>query len=189
MVGEPPAARPGLPGLYGLQSNGKTVECRQHADRDAQFRDVNRSAKAFQRRGEPVGGHEKRRSWWATSATAAGSGARRGCRRRLWLFIFGAWIGHEVTQAVWISGGSATTGSGCVPAKQRRWPTHRPLARSKRRWFSLQFSEPLALPLLLKQRPALCVAAGQNPFESGSSFTVCGDASCHGTYINTPFWR
>ena len=29
-----------------------------------------------------------------------------------WLFIFSAWIGHDVNQAAWISGGSATMGSG-----------------------------------------------------------------------------
>ena len=39
---------------YSLQSNRKTVEGRQHPDRDAQFRHVNRKAKTFQRRGEPV---------------------------------------------------------------------------------------------------------------------------------------
>ena len=39
---------------YSLQSNRKTVEGRQHPDRDAQFGHVNRKAKAFQRRGDPV---------------------------------------------------------------------------------------------------------------------------------------
>ena len=39
---------------YSLQSNRKTVEGRQHPDRDAQFRHVNRKAKTFQGRGEPV---------------------------------------------------------------------------------------------------------------------------------------
>ena len=39
---------------YSLQSNRKTVEGRQHPDRDRQFRHVNRKAAEFQRRGDPV---------------------------------------------------------------------------------------------------------------------------------------
>ena len=39
---------------YSLQLNRKTVEGRQHPDRDAQFRHVDRKAKTFQRRGDPV---------------------------------------------------------------------------------------------------------------------------------------
>ena len=39
---------------YSLQSNRKTLEGRQHPDRDAQFNHVNRRAKAFQRSGDPV---------------------------------------------------------------------------------------------------------------------------------------
>ncbi len=39
---------------YSLQSNRKTLEGRQHPDRDAQFNHVNRRAKAFHRSGDPV---------------------------------------------------------------------------------------------------------------------------------------
>jgi transposase len=39
---------------YSLQSNRKTLEGRQHPDRDAQFQYINRRAKAFQRQGQPV---------------------------------------------------------------------------------------------------------------------------------------
>jgi transposase len=39
---------------YSLQSNRKTIEGRQHPDRDAQFQYINRRAKAFQRQGQPV---------------------------------------------------------------------------------------------------------------------------------------
>ena len=39
---------------YSLQGNRKTAEGRQHPDRDAQFNHINRRARAFQRRGEPV---------------------------------------------------------------------------------------------------------------------------------------
>jgi hypothetical protein len=39
---------------YSLQSNRKTIEGNGHPDRDAQFRHINRRAKAFQRRGQPV---------------------------------------------------------------------------------------------------------------------------------------
>jgi len=39
---------------YSLQANRKTIEGRQHPDRDAQFQHINRRAKAFQGRGQPV---------------------------------------------------------------------------------------------------------------------------------------
>jgi hypothetical protein len=39
---------------YSLQANSKTIEGRAHPDRDAQFRYINRRAKAFQRQGQPV---------------------------------------------------------------------------------------------------------------------------------------
>ena len=39
---------------YSLQANVKTVEGRQHPDRDAQFRYINARVKAFQRTGDPV---------------------------------------------------------------------------------------------------------------------------------------
>ncbi len=39
---------------YSLQSNRKTLEGRQHPDRDAQFNHINRRAKAFMRGGAPV---------------------------------------------------------------------------------------------------------------------------------------
>jgi hypothetical protein len=39
---------------YSLQSNRKTLEGRQHPDRDAQFQYLNRRVKAFQRQEQPV---------------------------------------------------------------------------------------------------------------------------------------
>ena len=39
---------------YSLQANRKTIEGRQHPDRDAQFRRINRRVRAFQRLGQPV---------------------------------------------------------------------------------------------------------------------------------------
>jgi Rhodopirellula transposase DDE domain len=39
---------------YSLQGNVKSIEGEQHPDRDAQFRYINRQAKAFQRSGDPV---------------------------------------------------------------------------------------------------------------------------------------
>jgi hypothetical protein len=39
---------------YSLQANRKTIEGKGHPDRDAQFRHINRKAKAFQRQGQPV---------------------------------------------------------------------------------------------------------------------------------------
>jgi hypothetical protein len=44
-----------LPALgSSLQANRKTLEGRQHPDRDAQFHSLNRRVKAFQRQGQPV---------------------------------------------------------------------------------------------------------------------------------------
>ena len=42
------------PGLASDLENRKTAEGRQHPDRDAQFNHINRRARAFQRRGDPV---------------------------------------------------------------------------------------------------------------------------------------
>jgi hypothetical protein len=39
---------------YSLLSNRKTIEGKGHPDRDAQFQNINRRAKAFQRQGQPV---------------------------------------------------------------------------------------------------------------------------------------
>jgi Rhodopirellula transposase DDE domain len=39
---------------YSLQSNRKTIEGKDHPDRAAQFRHINRRVKAFQRRGQPA---------------------------------------------------------------------------------------------------------------------------------------
>lgn len=39
---------------YSLQANQKTLEGKQHPDRNAQFEHINRQTKAFQRRGQPV---------------------------------------------------------------------------------------------------------------------------------------
>lgn len=39
---------------YSLQANSKRIEGKQHPDRDAQFRHINRRTKAMQRAGEPV---------------------------------------------------------------------------------------------------------------------------------------
>lgn len=39
---------------YSLQANRKTLEGREHPDRDAQFQHLNRRVKALQRRGQPV---------------------------------------------------------------------------------------------------------------------------------------
>ena len=39
---------------YSLQANRKTIEGKQHPDRDAQFRHISQRVKAFQRAGEPA---------------------------------------------------------------------------------------------------------------------------------------
>ena len=39
---------------YSFQANRKTIEGKDHPDRDAQFQSINRRVKAFQRQGQPV---------------------------------------------------------------------------------------------------------------------------------------
>jgi hypothetical protein len=39
---------------YSLQANNKRIEGKQHPDRDAQFRHINRQTKAMHRAGAPV---------------------------------------------------------------------------------------------------------------------------------------
>jgi hypothetical protein len=64
-----------------LQGNAKTVEGRQHPDRDAQFGYINGQVAAFQATGDPVISVDaKRKSWLATSRTRASSGCLRGHR-------------------------------------------------------------------------------------------------------------
>ena len=68
---------------YSLQANRKTLEGRQHPDRDAQFRRIARRVRAFQRLGQPSPRSTRRkRSWSADTATAAGNGVRRASRRK-----------------------------------------------------------------------------------------------------------
>ena len=68
---------------YSLQSNRKTVEGRQHPDRDAQFRRIDRRVRAFQRLGSRSSrSPRRRRSLSAHIVTAAGNGARRAPPRR-----------------------------------------------------------------------------------------------------------
>jgi hypothetical protein len=42
---------------YSLQSLRKTSEGSSHPDRNAQFKHINRQAKAFQAKGQPVSGY------------------------------------------------------------------------------------------------------------------------------------
>src|SRR5712691_3036026 len=61
---------------YSLQGNAKTVEGKQHPDRDAQFRYINAQVVAFQAAGDPVISVDtKKRSWSATSPMAGQSGS------------------------------------------------------------------------------------------------------------------
>ena len=62
---------------YSLQANRKTLEGKQHPDRDAQFKHINRRVRAFQRRRQPVVSVDtKKRSSLALSRTRGGSGVR-----------------------------------------------------------------------------------------------------------------
>ena len=97
---------------YSLQANRKTLEGRQHPDRDAQFNHINRQVKAFQRQRQPVvsvdtkkrgrRSHDTaafavetlRRWWWRMGCVSypaarrllitADGGGSNGSRNRLW---------------------------------------------------------------------------------------------------------
>ena len=73
---------------YSLQANRKTLEGRQHPDRDAQFLHINRRVQQFQSRGEPVvsGRRQEKRVARAVPqrgpgmAPEGGAGGSRGAR-------------------------------------------------------------------------------------------------------------
>ena len=73
---------------YSLQANRKTLEGAQHADRDAQFKHINRRGRAFQALRQPVVSVDTKkkelvgeyrnggREWRPKGATGAGQGTR-----------------------------------------------------------------------------------------------------------------
>jgi len=64
---------------YSLQGNAKTIEGKQHPDRDAQFRYINAQVTAFQADGSPVISVDaKKRRTSGTSRTAGRNGRRPG---------------------------------------------------------------------------------------------------------------
>lgn len=68
---------------YSLQGNAKTIEGRQHPDRDAQFRYLNDQVTTFLTAGLPVISVDtKRRSWSGPTRTAARSTSPRAHRSR-----------------------------------------------------------------------------------------------------------
>src|SRR4051794_9929269 len=56
---------------FSLQANAKTLEGRQHPDRDAQFRYINEQAKAYQGTGDPVISVDTKKSLWAVAHAGA----------------------------------------------------------------------------------------------------------------------
>jgi len=68
---------------YSLQGNAKTIEGKQHPDRDAQFRYLNDQVTTFLTAGLPVISVDtKRRSWSGPTRTAARSTSPRAHRSR-----------------------------------------------------------------------------------------------------------
>jgi hypothetical protein len=68
---------------YSLQSNAKTVEGKQHPDRDAQFRHINDTAKRYLKAGDPVisvDSKKKESEKPLATRTTAGTGSRKGSR-------------------------------------------------------------------------------------------------------------
>ena len=76
---------------YRLQTNRKTLEGRQHPDRDAQFAHINERCQAFQDQGQPVISvdtkmdHDRNWRWWRhrpVPQRRARMAHRRGGRRK-----------------------------------------------------------------------------------------------------------
>jgi len=68
---------------YSLQANAKTIEGRQHPDRNAQFEYVNQQTRKFLAQNLPVISVDtKKRNWWGTIATAGKNGSHRENRRK-----------------------------------------------------------------------------------------------------------
>src|SRR5947209_8057164 len=68
---------------YSLQANRKSKEGPQHANRDAQFRYINRQVKAVLGRGDPVISVDaKKRNWWDPLKMGVARGDRKGSRER-----------------------------------------------------------------------------------------------------------
>ena len=73
---------------YSLQANRKTVEGKQHADRDAQFKHINRRVRALQRLRQPVVSVDTKKKElvgaisqrWARVAAAGTTGGGQGAR-------------------------------------------------------------------------------------------------------------
>ena len=67
---------------YSVQANRKTLEGRQHPDRDGQFLPIQRHVRGFQRMGNRLSRWTPgRRSWWARSEMVARNGALRDSRK------------------------------------------------------------------------------------------------------------
>ena len=96
---------------YSLQANVKTIEGRQHPDRDAQFRYINARVRLFQRTGDPVVSVDTKKKELIGAFRNAG---------RTWR--------PEVPP------------SGCSPTTSRTWESARPsptgpmTSRRTRRW-------------------------------------------------------
>src|SRR3954453_6360321 len=68
---------------FSLQANAKTLEGRQHPDRDTQFRYINEQAKAYQDTGDPVISVDtKKKELVGRFATPGDNGGRRAHRSR-----------------------------------------------------------------------------------------------------------
>ncbi len=67
---------------YSLQSNRKRLDCKQHPDRDVQFRHINATAQDYQDRGQPVISVDtKKKELVGNFKTAVSSGAPRANRK------------------------------------------------------------------------------------------------------------
>jgi hypothetical protein len=112
---------------YSLQGNAKTVEGKQHPDRDGQFRHISALVTAFQAAGDPVISVDTKKKEltrkleisWARGSGPWPSGLVRVCERGM-------------GQAAWLFPGPPGSGSG-----MRQRVTSKPRAPSLPTWWAI----------------------------------------------------
>ena len=118
---------------YSLQGNAKTVEGKQHPDRDGQFRHINEAVTAFQAAGEPVISVDTKKKELVGNYKNGGKEYRaQGDPERVDVHDFKGELGRAVPYGVydvtantgWVNVGTdADTGAFAVESIRRWWDT------------------------------------------------------------------
>ena len=118
---------------YSLQGNAKTVEGKQHPDRDAQFRYINAQVTAFRAAGDPVISVDTKKKELVGNYNNGGKEQRpKGTPERVEVHDFKGELGRAVPYGVydmtantgWVNVGTdADTGQFAVESIRRWWNT------------------------------------------------------------------